>query len=405
MTSESKKFHAFISHSSHDKDAAKRLALDLQGRGYSVWFDEWEILVGHNIVDEVFGAIKQSHFKVVILSEASVKSRWVDEELTAAKTREIEGAQVVILPAKLENCEIPTALTAKRYADFTGSWDYGVEEIARAIDGHLGNRPSRPTSSIAAPRLASPNFDALDQWREGLIPEMVAAGFVEGQPFKDVLIGAIDSTQAIIDRTLLMPLVDDSRVRISNWGGLTFPVDKSASTQEIRLQNGIRYVDAKSQLYGQETFHFWQMDSRLNFMHRDPVVEDFLPKRDREIPLSAGLVRLWALIDIVCPLLFARNILTRQPELEKLGVKFIWGGIKNRALLEISSNHVSFTNHYRYQCQVSEWIFETEITPDSDLAAEGQRAANDLFWLFGLEPKAETHDRELESLANGVVPR
>ena len=91
MNSESKKYHAFVSHSSQDKDAAKRLALDLQGRGYSVWFDEWEILVGHNIVDEVFGAIKQSHFMVVILSEASVRSRWVDEELTAAKTREIEG--------------------------------------------------------------------------------------------------------------------------------------------------------------------------------------------------------------------------------------------------------------------------------------------------------------------------
>ena len=122
MTLDSKKYHAFISHSSHDKDAAKRLALDLQGQGYSVWFDEWEILVGHNIVDEVFGAIKQSSFMVVLLSEASVQSRWVDEELTAAKTQEIEDEQVVILPARLEPCDIPTVLAAKRYADFTESW-------------------------------------------------------------------------------------------------------------------------------------------------------------------------------------------------------------------------------------------------------------------------------------------
>ena len=32
----------FLSHSSRDKDVARRLANDLQREGFEVWFDEWE---------------------------------------------------------------------------------------------------------------------------------------------------------------------------------------------------------------------------------------------------------------------------------------------------------------------------------------------------------------------------
>lgn len=397
MNSESKKYHAFVSHSSQDKDAAKRLALDLQGRGYSVWFDEWEILVGHNIVDEVFGAIKQSHFMVVILSEASVKSRWVDEELTAAKTREIEGEQVVILPARLEECEIPPALAAKRYADFTGSWDDGVEEIARAIDGHSGNRPNRPTNRIAAP-----SFHKLDQWRESLIPEMAAAGFVEGQPFKDILIGPIDDSEVNIDRSQILSVVDASRARLAGWGGLPFPFERSYTTQQIHLPSGLRHVDSKYRIHGMEAFNFWQIDSRLKFIQRSPIFEDMAGNDNSGNSLEGTLIRSWTFADIMCPLLFARNLVTNLNGLDRIGVKFVWGGLGDRVLKEVAQNRMGFFHQYR--CGVPEWTFESEISVETDLATEGQRAANDLFWLFGWVPDAGMLDRDFELLANGQFP-
>ncbi len=402
MSSESKKYHAFISHSSQDKDAAKRLALDLQGRGYSVWFDEWEILVGHNIVDEVFGAIKQSHFMVVILSEASVKSRWVDEELTAAKTREIEDEQVVILPARLEDCGIPTALSAKRYADFTNSWDFGVDEITRAIDGHSGNQPSRPAIPKTDSEITVPSFNDLDQWREELLPEMVASGFVEGQPFKDVLIGPIDGSSINVERTQLQALVENSRVRLTGWFGLPFPFAMETTTKQIHLQSGLRFVDSNLVLYGPETFHSCQIDAALRFFHRNPVGEDSMGNDNNGNPLAGTLIRSWILSDIMCPLLFAKNLVSNVSGLHRIGVKLVWGGLGGRTLREVSQNR--WGSFRRYQCQVSEWIFESEITAGTDLAAEGQRGANDLFWLFGWVPDAGQYDLEFEKLASGHFP-
>ena len=403
VDSEGKKYHAFISHSSQDKDTAKRLALDLQGRGFSVWFDEWEVLVGHNIVDEVFGAIKQSHFMVVVLSEASVQSRWVDEEMTAAKTREIEDQEVVILPVKIDSCEIPPALAAKRYADFTASWDYGVQEIIRAIEGHQGNLTRHPTIRLASPRSSISRFDALDQWRESLVPEMIDAGFVEGHPFKDVLIGPIDGASVTMDRTLLGSIVDTCRVRLDGWGGLPFPFEKSSTTQQVHLQSGLRHVDPQLRLYGTESFHFWQIDSRLNLMHRSPIAEDFVGSDRRGETLAGKLARSYSLVDIICPLLFARNLLSIQTDLGRVGVKFVWGGLNNRSLVDISSSLIYFLS--RYQCQVPVWDFQTVITSESSIVAEARKAANDLFWLFDWEPNAEAQAQELELLSNGSFSR
>ena len=399
MDSQVKKYHAFISHSSQDKDEAKRLALDLQGRGYSVWFDEWEVLVGHNIVDEVFGAIKQSFFMVGMLSKASIQSRWVDEELTAAKTREIEGEQVVILPARIESCEIPPALSAKRYADFTDSWDYGVEEIIRAIEGHKGNQQSSVTVSHYNPAAAYASFGEMDKWRENRLPEMIDAGFAEGQPFKDVLIGPIDGKPFDLEKPLLKPLVDNCRVQLANWGGLPFPFQKSHDTQEVYLQTGLRYMDPKLILYGPETFHFWQIDSHLNFVQRSPFGEDFIQGGPNDLSLSGTLVRSWTLADIVCPLIFAKNILGKFPELERIGIKFIWSGLKGCNLITLLP--ISFRLRNYFQCQVSDWIHEAEVTSDTNIADEALKAATELFWLFGWVPETGILDQALETMANG----
>lgn len=43
----------FISHSKRNRRRAKRVAVALQGLGLDVWFDEWEMLVGHNLADQI----------------------------------------------------------------------------------------------------------------------------------------------------------------------------------------------------------------------------------------------------------------------------------------------------------------------------------------------------------------
>lgn len=83
---------AFLSHSSVDGDTARRLAKDLRSSGIDVWYAEWEIKPGDSLrrkIDE--GIDRASHF-LVLLTENSLKSEWVQTELDAAMVKRIEGS-------------------------------------------------------------------------------------------------------------------------------------------------------------------------------------------------------------------------------------------------------------------------------------------------------------------------
>lgn len=397
-----RKFDIFVSHSSKDKPVAERMVLALESKGYKVWLDTKEILVGDDLVTEVFQGVEDSNFVVVLLSGTSVQSNWVREEYSVAKIREIEESQVVILPAKVEECEIPPPLKTKKYADFSQSWEFGIAEILSAIEGHLGRQSSNTDPGVAIASVGPPSLKELDRWREGLLQEMISVGFSEGLPFKDVLIGPIDGLTLNIDRAQLMSVVETCRARLTNWGGLPVPFERFYTTSQIHLPSGLRYVDPRLCIYGPGSFHFWEIDSGLKFIQRNPIGEDLVGNDNQGNSLAGTLIRSWTLADIMIPLLFARNLVSSLNELDSIGVKFVWRGLGNRILKELSQNRMGFFR--QYQCQVSEWTFETEITVETDLASEGERAAKDLFWLFGWVPDAGLYDIEFQKLASGQFP-
>jgi hypothetical protein len=61
----------FISHASEDKDAiARPLAECLQARGCSVWFDEYELVLGDSLRGKIGDGLRHSQVGVVILSRS-----------------------------------------------------------------------------------------------------------------------------------------------------------------------------------------------------------------------------------------------------------------------------------------------------------------------------------------------
>ncbi|MCD6260752.1 MAG: TIR domain-containing protein [Thaumarchaeota archaeon] len=124
----------FISYSKVDKTMAERIANTLKQKGYVVWFDEWKIKVGDSIIDKINKGIVESDFLLVLLSKNSIKSKWVKEELNAAKMKEIAKRKVFILPVLLEDCEIPSLISDKRYADFRTSFSKGITEIMKTLE-------------------------------------------------------------------------------------------------------------------------------------------------------------------------------------------------------------------------------------------------------------------------------
>jgi hypothetical protein len=76
--------YAFISYSRVDGDFVRSLALDLERRGISTWYD-YEIEVGDQFARRIEKAIDQCAAFILILSPASEKSTWVRVELARAK--------------------------------------------------------------------------------------------------------------------------------------------------------------------------------------------------------------------------------------------------------------------------------------------------------------------------------
>lgn len=128
-----KRNDVFLAHSSLDKEFVHRLARDLKSFGIPVWYDRWNMKVGQSLRRRIEDGISSSGFLAVILSPNSVRSRWVNVELSAAMTKELELDSVFVLPVLYKECSVPIFLRDKLYADFTRSYNAGLEALLESI--------------------------------------------------------------------------------------------------------------------------------------------------------------------------------------------------------------------------------------------------------------------------------
>jgi len=124
----------FISHSSKDHDFAISLAVDLGNLGHRLWLDQWEIRAGESIPTRLAEGIERCEFVTVVLTDHAVESKWVEREWQAKYWDEVSAGRIHVIPALLRTCTIPTLLRMKKYADFTGDYDLGLEELRFAIN-------------------------------------------------------------------------------------------------------------------------------------------------------------------------------------------------------------------------------------------------------------------------------
>lgn len=127
----------FINYSSKDRDFASKLANDLKSRGITVWFDQWELKVGDSLIARIGDAIKAQDYLIAVLSRASIKSAWVMKELGTGLIRELEERRVVVLPVVIDDCNLPTLLSDKVYADFRRDYSSGLDTLLDAFPGRI----------------------------------------------------------------------------------------------------------------------------------------------------------------------------------------------------------------------------------------------------------------------------
>jgi TIR domain len=100
----------FISHSHAEKLFAWRIAAAIAKSVHHVWIDEAEILIGDSLIEKIGEALEAVDDVLAILSSHSIGSKWVRQDLDIAIDREINGRKVVVLPALIEDVELPVFL-------------------------------------------------------------------------------------------------------------------------------------------------------------------------------------------------------------------------------------------------------------------------------------------------------
>jgi hypothetical protein len=118
-------YSCFISYSVKDDDVAKRLYADLQNKGVRCWFAPHDMPIGAKILDAINEAIRLRVDKVLlILSEHSIKSDWVEDEVTTAFEEERKRGQPMLFPIRLDDTVMTTdeawaaKLRARNIGDF-----------------------------------------------------------------------------------------------------------------------------------------------------------------------------------------------------------------------------------------------------------------------------------------------
>ena len=96
-------YSCFISYSSKDSIFVERLYTDLQNQGVRCWFGPEDLKIGDKIRDRIHESIQHSDKLLLILSENSVDSDWVEQEVEAALEEERQLKRTILFPIRLDD--------------------------------------------------------------------------------------------------------------------------------------------------------------------------------------------------------------------------------------------------------------------------------------------------------------
>jgi hypothetical protein len=101
-------YSCFISYSSKDQMFADRLHADLQNAGVRCWFAPHDLPIGAKTWDAIDEAIRLRDKLLVILSEASISSDWVEDEVNKAYAEERDRKTTVLFPVRIDDAVMTT---------------------------------------------------------------------------------------------------------------------------------------------------------------------------------------------------------------------------------------------------------------------------------------------------------
>jgi hypothetical protein len=103
-------YSCFISYSSRDEAFAQRLHADLQDQGVRCWFAPEDLKIGDEFRSVIDVSIQVYDRLLLILSEHSVQSRWVQKEVETAFEKEGKENRIMLFPVRIDEAVMHSAV-------------------------------------------------------------------------------------------------------------------------------------------------------------------------------------------------------------------------------------------------------------------------------------------------------
>lgn len=114
----------FISHSSENREFAERLHADLQSKNIRCWYAPHDMKTGDRIRTRIYEQIWFNDKLLLILSESSVKSSWVEYEVETVLARERKENRDILFPIRLDDAVMES----------TTAWAAHIQEARHITD-------------------------------------------------------------------------------------------------------------------------------------------------------------------------------------------------------------------------------------------------------------------------------
>lgn len=153
----------FLCHSKEDKSKVRDLYYRLVDEDFDVWFDEEKLLPGQEWDLEIRKAVRETDVVVVCLSNGSVsKTGYVQKEIRFALdiADERPDGAIFIIPARLEDCQVPIRLGKWQWVDLFPSYEKGLSKILKVL---------KPNNASSGNSSAKNNTDVLFHVTENVV--------------------------------------------------------------------------------------------------------------------------------------------------------------------------------------------------------------------------------------------
>lgn len=170
------KLNVFISHSSVDKQFARKLDATLSGQGVKVFLDERDIRIGDSIPRKVHEGLSNATHVIYVISSNSLKSKWVQDELDIAKMIQNERTGCVILPVLIEDIEVPIGFRHLRCANFV-AWQDNVSFMKESTHLFAALKVEFKTAEYPVVSFMLANLDMFSVVERDML---ILSGFIEG---------------------------------------------------------------------------------------------------------------------------------------------------------------------------------------------------------------------------------